>query len=253
MAQEIILSKETMSSVEVSELTSREHKNVMRDIRDLLDQGVSQLNFELTSYRDKQGKERPCYSLTKKGCLILASGYNAVLREKIINRWEELETGKAQPIAKQPKKPSVTPTRVRASLEWVKGVSEFLNLNDSSKLTLLGKVAQPLELPLPDYTPSKGIIKSASELLQERGLVISVREFNSRAIECGYLKILERNSSHGQKKKFKSITEKGTPYGENQVHPNNPKSTQPYWYADKFDELLGLIGIQISGGMQHAS
>lgn len=36
-------------------------------------------------------REYPYYKLTKKGCLILASGYNAVLREKIINRWEELE------------------------------------------------------------------------------------------------------------------------------------------------------------------
>lgn len=149
----------------------------------------------------------------------------------------------------KPKKASVTPTRVRASIEWVKGVSDLLNLNDSSRLILLGKVAQPLELPLPDYIPSKGIIKSASELLHERKLQISVREFNLRAIECGLLKVLERNSSHGAKKKFKVITEKGTPYGENQVHPNCPTTTQPLWYADKFDELLNLIGVQFSGGI----
>ena len=240
-----------MSSIEVSELTGKQHSNVMRDIRSLLEQGVNQINFELVNYEDAKGEKRPMFNLTKKGCLILASGYNAVLREKIINRWEDLETGKSQPIAKQPKKPSVTPTRVKASLAWVEGVSQLLNLNDSSKLTLLGKVAQPLELPLPDYTPSKGIIKSASELLQERKLNISVREFNTRAIEKGYLKILERNSTHGQKKKFKSITEKGTPYGENQVHPNCPRATQPLWYADKFDELLNLVGIQISGGLQN--
>lgn len=64
----------------------------MRDIRNLLEQGVSQINFELAEYSDNQGKPRPCYNLTKKGCLILASGYDALLREKIINRWEELET-----------------------------------------------------------------------------------------------------------------------------------------------------------------
>ena len=57
---------------------------------------------------------------------------------------------------------SLTPTKVRASLEWVKGVSEMLNLNDSSKLMLLGQVAQPLGLPVPDYTPSHGILKSAT-------------------------------------------------------------------------------------------
>ena len=237
-----------MSSVEVSELTGREHKNVMRDIRDLLDQGVSRLNFEPTSYKDKQGKERPCYNLTKKGCLILASGYNAVLREKIINRWEDLEIGKVLPIANKPKRePSLT-TKVRVGLEWVKGVSEILNLNDSSKLLFLGKVAKPLELPLPDYTSSKGVLKSASELLKERGLQVSCREFNARAIENGFLCELERKAKFGTKK-FKSITKKGLLYGENQVSPNNPNSTQPHWYEDKFGELLALVGIQMEGGL----
>lgn len=83
--------KETMTSLEIAEVTGKEHKNVMRDIRNILEQGVNQLNFELVEYPDKKGELRPCYNITKKGCLILASGYDALLREKIINRWEELE------------------------------------------------------------------------------------------------------------------------------------------------------------------
>jgi anti-repressor protein len=91
---ETINAKETMCSTEIAVLTSKQHSNVMRDIRNLLEQGVSQINFELAEYSDNQGKPRPCYNLTKKGCLILASGYDALLREKIINRWEELEKEK---------------------------------------------------------------------------------------------------------------------------------------------------------------
>lgn len=91
-----------MSSIEISELTGKPHANVMRDIKNLLIQGVSQINFDSASYKDKQGKERPMFNLTKKGCLILASGYNAVLREKIIDRWESLETGKATPMYQVP-------------------------------------------------------------------------------------------------------------------------------------------------------
>lgn len=83
--------KETMSSLEISQITGKEHKNVMRDINDLLLQGVDKLNFELTSYIDKSNRTQKMFILTKKGCFILASGYNAVLREKIIDRWEELE------------------------------------------------------------------------------------------------------------------------------------------------------------------
>lgn len=84
--------KETMTSLEIAELTGKQHQHVMRDIRTLLDQGVDASNFGLTSYTDKSNRQSPCYTLTKKGCLILASGYDALLREKIINRWEELET-----------------------------------------------------------------------------------------------------------------------------------------------------------------
>ena len=138
---------------------------------------------------------------------------------------------------------SLTPTRVRASLEWVRGVSDLLNLNDSSKLTLITKVAQPLGLPVPDYTPSHGILKSATELLKENGIHISVQDFNKRLLEHGYIVTLMRKSSGGKEKPFKSITEKGLPYGENQVNPNNPKSTQPLWYADKFMELVEMVQI----------
>ena len=45
MKTEVVLSKDKMSSLEVAERTGKEHKNVMRDIRTLLDQGVAQLNF----------------------------------------------------------------------------------------------------------------------------------------------------------------------------------------------------------------
>ena len=92
------LIKETMSSIEIAELTGKEHKNVMRDIRTLLEQGVQELNFEpsfIIRYLPNGGsKQDPCFNLTKKGCLILASGYDAKLREKIISRWEELEIEK---------------------------------------------------------------------------------------------------------------------------------------------------------------
>lgn len=92
----LALIKKTMSSLEIAELTGKQHAHVMRDIRNILEQGVSESNFGLSSYKQAQPnggvKDVSCYNLTKKGCLILASGYDAKLREKIIDRWEELET-----------------------------------------------------------------------------------------------------------------------------------------------------------------
>lgn len=94
--KDLALIKEIMSSVEIAELTGKEHYNVIRDIRTLLEQGVAALNFEASTYKDANQRNRPCFNLTKKGCLILASGYDAKLREKIIDRWEELETQSRQ-------------------------------------------------------------------------------------------------------------------------------------------------------------
>ena len=89
-----ITAKETMTSVEIAEVTGKRHDSVLRDIDNLLDQGVSLHNFVESNYTTDRGKTYRCFELTKKGCLILASGYDAVLREKIINRWEQLETEK---------------------------------------------------------------------------------------------------------------------------------------------------------------
>lgn len=86
-----------MSSVAIAQVTGKLHRHVMRDIRELLEQGVNQSNFGLVEYTDAKGEKRPCYQLTRKGCLILASGYNALLREKIIDRLEALELARRKP------------------------------------------------------------------------------------------------------------------------------------------------------------
>lgn len=130
---------------------------------------------------------------------------------------------------------------VKAKIATAKFLASFLNLNDSSKLLIAKSIADPLGLPTPDYTPSHGVLKSASELLKENGSTMSAREFNARLMKLGYLTELTRPSSKGGVKKFKSITAKGLEYGENQVNPNNPKSTQPLWYADRFNEFMNVV------------
>lgn len=161
MAQDIILSKEKMSSLEVAELTGKQHAHIMRDIKNLLKQGVSESNFGLASYNDEQGKERPCYELTKKGSLILASGYNAVLREKIIDRWEALETGQATPMCNQPQLPSYQISDpIERAEQWIKEEKErqaLLLTNKQQKETI-----EKLE-EMTAYT--RMVLKSSSTIL----------------------------------------------------------------------------------------
>lgn len=82
-----------MSSLEIAELTGKRHADVMRDIRNIVEQigNEAERNFALSSYVSEQNKELPMYVLDKKGSLCLASGYDAKLRMAIINRWEQLE------------------------------------------------------------------------------------------------------------------------------------------------------------------
>ncbi len=85
--------KETMSSKEIAEITGKEHKSVMRDIRALSEKVTEKDGYKFVpiSIKDSYGREQPAYELGKKECLLLASGYDSILRAKIINRWEQLE------------------------------------------------------------------------------------------------------------------------------------------------------------------
>ena len=105
----LVLVNQGMSSLDVAELTGKQHQHVMRDIRALLEQGVAPSNFGRGTYKDANQQVRPCYNLTPKGCLILASGYDALLREKIINRLEELEMARKEVKPQQQPKPLPQP------------------------------------------------------------------------------------------------------------------------------------------------
>ena len=152
-------------------------------------------------------------------------------------RCEEIATEKGKEIG------AITSKQINAKISWIKGCKSLLRLNENSTLLLLKQVGDPLGLPTPDYTSSNGILRSASELLKKNGRNITAQKFNEAAATKGYLVELERPTTHGKTKKFKSITEKGTDFGENQVSPHNPKETQPSWYENKFTELLNILNL----------
>ena len=81
----------TMSSREIAELTGKQHKDVIRDIRNMLDQLEIQSAQFCADYKDSKGRMYPCYNLPKRETLILVSGYSVTMRARIIDRWQELE------------------------------------------------------------------------------------------------------------------------------------------------------------------
>lgn len=226
-----------MTSLQIAEIAGKQHKDVLEAIRNMEPAWVKTTGrkFPLNEYKDARGRKLPMYRLTKTECLYIATKFNDEARAKLVIRWEELETEKRTP-SRRAASPKVS-DRIRAA----KFLASFLNLNESSKLLLAKSIADPLGLPTPDYTPSKGILRSCAELLKEHAAPLSPQQFNQRMIQRGYMVELTRPSSKGSVKKFKSIIGDGLQYGENQVNPNNPKSTQPLYYADKFADLLAVI------------
>ena len=89
--------KQTMSSLEIAELTGKPHNDVMKAIRAMEPswEKVSQGKFSLSSRKVEQPnggiREYPCYELTKTECLYVATKFNDEARAKLVLRWEELE------------------------------------------------------------------------------------------------------------------------------------------------------------------
>ncbi len=80
----------TMSSREIAELTGKEHKNVIRTVKDLLaakilDAQIEPLKFE---YR---GQWFDYYELKKRDSLVLVARLSPEFTAHIVDRWQELE------------------------------------------------------------------------------------------------------------------------------------------------------------------
>lgn len=93
----IVSGKVTVNSKQVSEHFEKAHRQVLRDIRDLLEDsgefGVH--NFVLSSYISLQNKKLSCYEMTRDGFSLLAMGFTGKQaiewKIKYINAFNEME------------------------------------------------------------------------------------------------------------------------------------------------------------------
>ena len=85
-------SEQTMTSLEIAELTGKQHNHLMRDIRNMEPawEKVCGSKFGLTSRTIIQPnggtREVPCYQLTKTECLYIATKFNDEARAKLVLR-----------------------------------------------------------------------------------------------------------------------------------------------------------------------
>ncbi len=83
----------SMTSVEIAELTGKDHRNVLRDIRNMAEE-LNALKTELVGeevYKDAKGESRVMYRLDRKHTFILVAGYSVHLRAKCYDNIQTLE------------------------------------------------------------------------------------------------------------------------------------------------------------------
>ncbi len=89
--------EQIITSLDIAKLTGKEHRNVLRDIRNMEPawEKLHQLKFEQMQIRENLPNNgyrlRKVYALTKLECLYIATKYDDVSRAKLVLRWEELE------------------------------------------------------------------------------------------------------------------------------------------------------------------
>jgi anti-repressor protein len=124
---------QTMTSREIAELTGKEHKNLLADIRTMLE-GLGATSAEFSAnLPDAYGRPQPGFRLPKRETLILVSGYSVAMRARIIDRWQELEA--------QQQAAFIAPTNLREALLLALAQEEQIEALSTAKAALEHKAA----------------------------------------------------------------------------------------------------------------
>lgn len=90
--------QKTMGTREIANLCEKEHRNVKRDCDVMFASlNLDALKFEHI-YLDSMNRQQTEYLLDEELTMTLVTGYNIVLRNRVIKRWKELESQIAQPV-----------------------------------------------------------------------------------------------------------------------------------------------------------
>ncbi|HFD3844627.1 MULTISPECIES: Rha family transcriptional regulator [Serratia] len=83
----------SMTTLEIAELTGKEHKHVMRDVRNIVEElNGSKNGLVEISYKDTKGEARRAYQLDRKHVFVLVAGYSVQLRAKCYDHIQALES-----------------------------------------------------------------------------------------------------------------------------------------------------------------
>ena len=188
-----------MSSREIAEITGKQHKHVLRDIRNMEPawEKINGSKFGLVEYTDEKGERRPEYQLSKREVLYITTKWNDEIRAKVILRWEELENnlnGNQNVIA--------LPQNYEEALEHL-----LIQVRENKKLIAENKEMQPKADFYDAVVQSEDTIdvgqvakvlaikgygrNNLFKLLREQKVLMHNNQPYQKYIDCGYFKQIE--------------------------------------------------------------
>jgi len=97
-AEVVVINRQAKAtSLAIAKAFGKEHRHVLRDIRDLeCSKEFTESNFGLSEYTDPTGRKLPMYELTRDGAVFLIMGYTgkeaARFKEAYINAFNRMES-----------------------------------------------------------------------------------------------------------------------------------------------------------------
>ena len=212
---QILQAKGTMTSLEIAEITGKEHNNILRDIKDEISKlGTerAELIFELSEYKDTTGRKLPMYIANVQGILQLGARYSADVRYRLIEKVTKKEVSQ-----NYVNNDLIDLEKDRIKLEKSKILKELSQTisNERYKETLAIYSANALyDKPILELPAAEKKSYSASELSQlimnEHGIKISgnrigrlTNEHNLKTDEYGYWALDKSRHTNKQVESFR--------------------------------------------------
>jgi len=193
--------------------------------------------------------------LTQSGYAMLAKVFTDDLawqvQRELVNKYFAIPQTPPQPT---PQTLAATPDQNLVNgMFLINASADALRISTDSRLKLLHNLTKEHGLSknlLPDYCDGRRT-KALATLLKEHGAGFGAAKGNKFLFTLGIIEKQTRPSTKkpGEMRDFWSITELGLEFGKNLVSPNNPRETQPHYYADSFLELLAKINSYLRGSV----
>lgn len=201
----------TLTSLEVAEMVGKNHKEVLRDIRKIIEQSgqrkVALTYFQEDTYEDIQGKNQPMYRVTKKGCEIFGNRMTGARGTRFTFSYVERFNQMEQHIKQQPDISNLSPElqmfnkmfqavanqeqKLLEVKDKVDNVSEIVALNTANWRNETGNFIRKIALKQGGGVAFKEINQQIYTEVERRGgfkFNIRLRNMQTRQIEKGYSK-----------------------------------------------------------------